>query len=227
MKKRIFRWTILLALGFGIGSVIGAFKAQNELGSGVIPLSPDDQAQPMAATILKKPTSTANTTTSDTPNVGGAFTLIDHNGQEVTDETYADTHKLIFFGFTYCPAVCPTELQKVTRIMEELGEDYAETITPIFITVDPERDDVETMKNYVAQFHPRLVGLTGSNEQIDAVKDAFKVYSSKVENDMMDEYMVDHSSFLYLMDWDNNMTAIYPSKDSVTDIVNDIKKKHL
>lgn len=227
MKKRLFRWAILLIIGLGIGSGIGYFKAQSELDSGVIPLSPDDRDTAAAATILKKPTSTPDDTATDAPDIGGTFTLIDHNGQEVTNDTYADTHKLIFFGFTYCPAVCPTELQKITRIMEELGEDYAKTITPIFITVDPERDDVETMKNYVAQFHPNLVGLTGSNEQIDAVKDAFKVYSSKVENDMMDEYMVDHSSFMYLMNWDNGLISIYPSKDTVEDIIKDIKTKHL
>ena len=227
MKKRIFRWTILLIIGFGIGSGIGYFQAQNELDSGVIPLSPDDKSTAAAATILKKPTSTANKTTSGTSNIGGEFTLIDHNEQEVTNETYKGTHKLIFFGFTYCPAVCPTELQKITNIMEELGADYDNTITPLFITLDPERDDVGTMKDYVAQFHPALIGLTGSIEQIDAVKNTFKVYSSKVENDMMDEYMIDHSSFIYLTDWDNKLISMYPSKDTVKHIVQDIKKRHL
>ncbi|PCI55250.1 MAG: hypothetical protein COB36_06400 [Alphaproteobacteria bacterium] len=227
MKKRIFRWAILLVVGFGIGSGIGYLKAQRTLDSGVIPLSPDDQSAASAATILKQPVSTENNTTSAASNIGGAFTLIDHNGQEVTNDTYADMYKLVFFGFTYCPAVCPTELQKITRIMDELGEDYAHTITPMFITVDPERDDVETMKNYVTQFHPSLVGLTGSNEQIEAVKNAFKVYSSKVENDMMDEYMIDHSSFIYLMDWDNHLISMYPSKDTVTDIIRDINKNNI
>lgn len=227
MKKRIFRWAVLLAVGFGIGSTIAHFQTQNDLDSGVIPLSPDDRDNKNAATILKKPTSTANKTTSGASNIGGAFTLIDHNGQEVTNETYKGTHKLIFFGFTYCPAVCPTELQKITNIMETLGKDYAGTITPIFITLDPDRDNAEVMKNYVAQFHPSLIGLTGSNDQIDAVKNTFKVYSSKVENDMMDEYMLDHSSFIYLTDWDNKLISMYPSKDTVEQIVQDIQKRHL
>lgn len=227
MKKRIFRWAVLLAVGFGIGSTIAHFQTQNDLDSGVILLSPDDKDNKNAATILKKPTSTANKATSGASNIGGAFTLIDHNGQEVTNETYKGTHKLIFFGFTYCPAVCPTELQKITNIMEALGKDYAGTITPIFITLDPDRDNAEVMKNYVAQFHLSLIGLTGSNDQIDAVKNTFKVYSSKVENDMMDEYMIDHSSFIYLTDWDNKLISMYPSKDTVEQIVQDIQKRHL
>jgi len=218
MKKRIGRWIILIFIGFGIGSAIGYFQSQTELNSGVIEISPDDAGG--SATILKKPISTASGDQSS--DVGGDFSLIDHNGNDVTQANYASSYKLIFFGFTFCPAVCPTELQKVAAIMNQLG-DNGEKITPIFITVDPERDDVATMKQYVEQFHPRLIGLTGSMAQIDSVKDAYRVYASKVENEMMEGYMIDHSAFLYLMTPDNKMIALYPSRDTAQDIAVDIQ----
>lgn len=221
MKNRLIRWVILLLIGLGIGAAIGYYQAQDELSDGVISVSPDDAEN--NATILKKNESTSHAGTSD---IGGAFTLTNHLGEEVTQETYNDQYKLIFFGFTYCPAVCPTELQKVSVIMNELG-DIAEKITPIFITVDPERDDVETMKSYVEQFHPDLVGLTGTPEQIETVKNAYRVYASKIENDMMEGYMMDHSAFLYFMSPENTLIALYPAKDTAKEIAEDIAARDL
>ncbi len=218
MKSRLLRWVLLLCIGLGIGSAIGYFQAQSEMNSGVIELSPDDQA----ATIIKRDSSETTQATAAS-KVGGAFTLINQDGEEVTQDTYADKYKLMFFGFTYCPAVCPTELQKVAVIMDTLGE-KADQIVPIFVSVDPERDTPVVMKAYVEQFHPNLVGLTGSQEQIDVVKELYKVFSAKVENDMMDEYMVDHSSFLYFMGHDNKMITLYPSKDTAADIAADLDK---
>ncbi|MGH1456580.1 MAG: SCO family protein [Alphaproteobacteria bacterium] len=223
MKNRFIRWVFLLIIGFGIGAGITYLKAKKELGGGVISLSPDDNS---AATILKKPVNMNDEAVVGSSDIGGSFTLVDQDGNEVTDADYDDTYKLVFFGFTFCPAICPAELQKFALIMDNLGED-ADKITPIFITVDPERDTAGVMKAYVEQFHPALIGLTGSQEQIDAVKNAFKVYASKVENEMMDEYMMDHSSFTYLMDKNNKLIAMYPSKDSAEKIVEDIKKKGL
>ncbi len=220
MKARLVRWIFLLLIGLGIGSAIGYYQAQDEMEGGSIPLSPDAQGN---ATILKK---SSKSTTKSSSAVGGDFALIDHTGKDVTQADYADSYKMIFFGFTYCPAVCPTELQKVNLILDELGE-MGEKITPIFITVDPERDNVEVMKEYVEQFHPRLIGLTGSQEQIDAVKAAYRVYANKVENDMMDEYMMDHSAFLYFMSPENTLVAMYPSKDTAVQIAEDIKAKDL
>ena len=217
MKVRLFRWVFLLLIGFGIGALIIHFQKQAELEKGVVELSPDDQA---SATILKSPVSKPSRGSVD---VGGSFELVDHNGKTVTQDDFKDTYKLIFFGFTFCPAVCPTELQKVAVILDELGEETAAKITPILVSVDPERDTPEVMKDYVAQYHPRLIGLTGSQEQIDSAKDAFKVYAAKVENDLMEGYMMDHSAFLYLTDKDNKMIKLYPSKDSAQDIAEDIK----
>ncbi len=200
MKKRIFRWVVLLAIGFGIGSIIGFFQSQKEEKTSIISVSPDSNKSEKE------------------------FTLIDHNGNTVTQNNYVSSYKLIFFGFTFCPAVCPTELQKINVIMDELGA-LAENITPIFISIDPERDNPEVMKNYISNFHPKMVGLTGSFEQIDAIKKQYNVYAKKVENEMMDEYMMDHSSFLYFMSPSDELIALYPAKDSAVNIAQDIKDR--
>ena len=92
--------------------------------------------------------------------IGGPFALTDHNGKRVTDKDFGGKHKLVFFGYTYCPDICPAELQVMSAAMDNLG-DKAKDVTPVFITVDPERDTVEQMKSYVENFHPSLVGLTG------------------------------------------------------------------
>lgn len=223
MKNRLIRWVFLLCIGLGIGAGIGYFQAQSELEDGVVALSPEDKG---AVTIIKNPSSTPNIDVVATTDVGGAFALINQDGEKVTEKNFADTYKLVFFGFTFCPAVCPTELQKIAVVMDELGED-ADKITPILISVDPERDTPEVMKDYVSQFHPKIVGLTGSQDQIDAVKNAFKVFAKKVENEMMEGYMIDHSAFTYLTDKNNKMIAMYPSTDTAQDIAKDIKGKGL
>ena len=171
------------------------------------------------ATVTKEATSSH----ASSDAIGGPFTMVNQDGETVTEKDYAGQYKLMFFGFTYCPAICPTELNKVARVLDILGEEKAAMITPIFVSVDPERDDVETMKQYVEQFHPRLVGLTGSVEQVEAMKKQYKVFSKKVEMEMMDEYMVDHSSFLYLMGPDDKNLGIYPSTDTPDEIAADIE----
>jgi cytochrome oxidase Cu insertion factor (SCO1/SenC/PrrC family) len=108
------------------------------------------------------------------------FSLVDHTGKAVTDEDFAGKWQLVFFGFTYCPDVCPTTLNDVSVVLEELGDD-AEQVQPLFISVDPERDTPKVMADYVANFDPRIVGLTGSPEQVEAAAQAFRVYYAKVE----------------------------------------------
>jgi protein SCO1/2 len=136
-------------------------------------------------------------TATGTALVGGPFSLVDQTGARVTGATFRGKYMLIFFGFTYCPDICPTELQVMSAALEELGP-KGETIQPIFITVDPERDSPEVMKAYVANFHPRMVGLTGSMEEISAVAKAYRVYFKKSGEG--DAYLMDHSSIIYLMD---------------------------
>jgi cytochrome oxidase Cu insertion factor (SCO1/SenC/PrrC family) len=136
---------------------------------------------------------------SGTALVGGPFTLTDHNGKRVTDQDFRGKYMLIFFGFTYCPDVCPGELQVMSAALDELGAE-GEKIQPVFITIDPARDTPEAMKLYVSNFHPRMVGLTGSEEDIAAVAKAYRVYYAKAKgSENSPDYLMDHSTILYLM----------------------------
>lgn len=138
-------------------------------------------------------------TSSGTALVGGPFELTDQDGKRVTDRDFLGSYMLIFFGFTYCPDVCPSELQVMSAALDELGSEAAR-VAPVFITIDPERDTPDVMKQYVSNFHPSMVGLTGSAEDIRKVASAYRVYYARQpgkENDP--DYTMDHSTILYLM----------------------------
>lgn len=131
--------------------------------------------------------------------VGGPFTLTDHKGRRVSSQDFQGKFMLVFFGFTFCPDVCPTALQVSSAALDKLGA-KAERVVPVFITIDPERDTPEAMERYVASFHPRMVGLTGSQGEIDAVARAYRVYYRKVKDERSSAgYTMDHSSIVYLM----------------------------
>jgi protein SCO1 len=132
--------------------------------------------------------------------VGGPFRLVDGSGKTVTDADFRGRFMLVYFGYTYCPDVCPAGLQVMAAALDKLGP-KAEKITPIFITLDPERDTPAKIGEYVHSFHPRMVGLTGSLEEIAKVAKAYRVFWKKVSDDKNPgEYTVDHSSIIYLMD---------------------------
>ncbi len=131
--------------------------------------------------------------------VGGPFTLVDHKGDAVTDANFRGQYMLIYFGFAHCPDICPSALQVMSVALDTLGA-KAEKITPIFISVDPERDKPEDMAAYVSAFHPRLIGLTGSLQQVEQAAKAYRVFYRKVDDPGSDAaYTVDHSSIIYLM----------------------------
>lgn len=134
-------------------------------------------------------------------NIGGEFVLTDHNGNEFNSDMMKGKLSLIYFGFTYCPDICPTSLQKLTQVLSTLDK-YQIEVMPIFITIDPSRDKPALLKEYLGHFHPNLLGLTGSEEQIKEVADLYKVFYAKAEDDSADKekYMLDHTSFVYLMD---------------------------
>ncbi len=131
--------------------------------------------------------------------IGGPFTLINQDGETVKDTNYRGKYLIVYFGYTYCPDMCPTGLTVMARTMDLLGPD-ADKVQPLFITIDPTRDTPEKMKQYVASFHPRIVGLSGSPDQIATVAKAYKVYYAKGENVDNNDYMMDHSTAIYLMD---------------------------
>ncbi|MCW9035943.1 MAG: SCO family protein [Rhodospirillales bacterium] len=132
--------------------------------------------------------------------LGGAFVLLDHNGETVTEKTYLGKYLLISFGYTYCPDVCPTGLQTVSDAIDIMAE-KGKSVQPLFVSIDPERDTVEIMKDYVSNFHPRLIGLTGSVESVKAMSKLYKVRYRKnlEEGAAADEYLVDHTANFYLM----------------------------
>ena len=129
--------------------------------------------------------------------IGGPFSLVDHTGRKVADKDFLGAYALVFFGYTHCPDVCPTTLQEVAVVMNELGE-RSSRVRPLFISIDPERDTPEVLADYVSFFHPRIVGLTGTAEQVAGATEAFRVTHAKAEIDE-DFYLMDHSSALYLM----------------------------
>lgn len=137
--------------------------------------------------------------------IGGPFELVNGNGETVTDKTFAGKPTLLFFGFTFCPDVCPTTLSELQGWMELLGDD-AGKLNYAFVSVDPERDTPEVMRDYVGAFDDRITPLTGSREQVDAMVKAYRVYAKKVPLDDGD-YTMDHSAAVYLMNADNKFVG--------------------
>ncbi|WP_298378572.1 SCO family protein [uncultured Bradyrhizobium sp.] len=152
--------------------------------------------------------------------VGGPFALTDQAGHARTDGDFRGRLMLVYFGFTYCPDVCPTDLQAIALALDKLGPD-GDQVQPIFITVDPERDTAAHLAEYVPLFHPRLIGLTGSFDAIRKVADAYKVYYARVP--LKDgDYTVDHTAYIYLMDRDGNYLGFFPpgtSADRMVEII--------
>jgi len=138
-------------------------------------------------------------TGTGTALVGGPFTLTDQDGRKVTEKDFLGKYMLVFFGYTYCPDICPTELQVMSAALDSMGA-KADVIQPVFVSVDPERDTPELLKQYVGNFHPRLIGLTGTPDEIASVAKTYRVFFSKVENSAPDTYLMDHSTIIYLMD---------------------------
>ena len=136
-------------------------------------------------------------------NIGGPFELVNAQGETVRASDFAGRYRLIYFGYTYCPDICPTTLMDMTRALDRLratAPDKAARITPIFISIDPKRDDPETVGQYTRHFHDRLVGLTGSPEQVARAAKAFHVYYETVKQGRPEgQYLVNHSSYIYLL----------------------------
>ncbi|MGH6792449.1 MAG: SCO family protein [Kiloniellales bacterium] len=138
---------------------------------------------------------------ADTVTLGGPFELTDQNGVTRTAEDFYGSYPLIYFGFTYCPDLCPTTLAKMTQALDSLAKrapDKAARVVPLFITVDPQRDTVAVLRDYVPNFHPRLVGLTGTPEQIGQVARNYGVFYAPVPMGG-GNYLMDHSGFILLM----------------------------
>ena len=162
--------------------------------------------------------------------IGGNFKLVNHLGNNTTSKDFKNNFLLVFFGFTNCPDICPNTLNNISKVMDQLDKNVS--IIPLFITVDPERDTVEVLKKYLTNFHPKIIGLTGTNEQIDSVKKKYKIFSKKVmqiekeshvDHDHGD-YGVDHTTIIYLIDKKGNYLTHFGTETNSSLIIEKINQ---
>jgi protein SCO1/2 len=157
--------------------------------------------------------------------IGGPFSLVAPDGKTVTDQTYRDRWQLVYFGYTLCPDACPTALNDIAAALQKLGP-LAAKVQPIFITVDPARDTQKVMGEYVKAFDPRIVGLTGTPDQIAGAAKAYRVYYAKApDKDAPDGYLMDHSSVIYVMrPGDGRFVATFTNETTADQMAERLKK---
>jgi protein SCO1/2 len=155
-------------------------------------------------------------------SIGGAFSLRDATGRAVSDETFRGRWMLVFFGFTYCPDACPTALADVAGILQRLGHS-ATQVQPLFVTIDPTRDTPEVLSQYTTYFDKRILGLTGTPEQIDAMTSAYGVRVEKVLTG--ESYMFDHSTYFYLIDPEGRFEDYFSARDDRDRIAEQIARR--
>lgn len=146
--------------------------------------------------------------------IGGPFALTDQDGKTVTDKSFAGTYRIMYFGYTFCPDVCPTTAQAIggaMRLLDRSDPAVSAKVVPVFVTVDPARDTPAVLKQFVRAFYPRFVGLTGSPDAIRAVSKEYGVFASKGEATPNGGYLVAHSNAAYLMDPDGRPIALLPT----------------
>jgi protein SCO1/2 len=205
LKKRLLRLVIITGAALLVGGVAAWF-----------------QFGMRSAQIV-----TVGSTQSESPlpiaglNLGGPFSLTTHTGSAVTDATYNDRYKLIFFGFANCPGICQTELAKMTQTLKMLGP-KSQKIAPLFITLDPEYDTPQVLSEFLKPFHPALIGLTGTRPQVDVISRSFRVYAQKVQSATPDIPMMDHSTFTYFMNPKGELQTMFRMEDTAAFIAKDI-----
>jgi protein SCO1/2 len=158
-------------------------------------------------------------------HVGGPFNLTDQTGKQRTDTEFRGKLLIVYFGYTTCPDICPTDLMQIGLAIDQLGA-AGKDVQPIFISVDPERDTPEVLAQYVSSFHPRLIGLTGTPQQIRSVADAYKAYYAKYVPEGGGVYLIDHTGFTYLMGRSGEYLGFFPPGSSADRMV-EIVRQHL
>jgi cytochrome oxidase Cu insertion factor (SCO1/SenC/PrrC family) len=161
-------------------------------GGAGVPANAQDNAEPSAAALM-------DALMWGHEPVDTSFSLTDQHGKRRTHEEFRGKTLVVYFGYMFCPDICPTDLQTIAEAIDRLGP-QGEGVQPLFITVDPERDTSQALASYVELFHPRLIGLTGAREEIRRVAHGFKVYFVRVPGGRMSGYVLDHSAFIYLVD---------------------------
>jgi protein SCO1/2 len=149
--------------------------------------------------------------------LGGPFSLVDQAGRAVTERDFAGQWLLLYFGYTYCPDVCPTELGTIAAAVDALGP-LGEKVLPVLVTIDPQRDTPAQLAEYVGRFHPRMRGLTGTAEQVAEAARRYRVYFAKVNRPEAADYLMDHSSFVYLVGPDGRVRSLFRPEAGPDDI---------
>jgi protein SCO1/2 len=204
---RIVRILLAVAIGLLIAALIAYWSVSREL--------QERQAE--------RSTASAGVALPDGITIGGPFTLTDHTGAAVTDQTYVGKYRLVFFGFTYCPDICPTELQVIAAAMDELGA-AAERVQPLFISIDPERDTPAMLAQYVSLFDSRITGLTGTTDQIAGVARAYRAFYAKAPGGDAATYLMDHSTYTYLMGPAGEFLTVFPRGTTPTQMAEAMAK---
>src|SRR5580692_7493478 len=153
--------------------------------------------------------------------IGGPFSLEDGDGKTVSDQTLKGRPYLVYFGYTHCPDVCPTELARVSDILGKMGD---KPIPVLFITVDPERDPPKVMQDYVSSFNPAIVGLSGSPQAVEAAEKTFRVFARKGQPQADGDYSMDHSSIVYLMDKNGAFVEAFNVERSPEEAAKELQK---
>lgn len=198
--------TLVLVLGAGVAAFVVGLGVQFVL---------DRYPSPGSAFLTAGTAASTPTKAGNGFSMGGDFSLIDHTGKPVTNREFEGEFLLVYFGYTFCRDACPTDLRRMTVVLDALGP-LADKVRPIFITIDPERDTVEVLADYIGNFHPRFIGLSGSAQQVRAAAKAYGVYYSKVSrtgasaaHTAHSDYLMNHTSFVYLMGPDGKMRDIF------------------
>ena len=196
-----------LAFLGALGVIAGAALALAFLGPGRLPSSNSGQAIEVGK-----------------PLIGGPFTLTDQTGKQVTEKDFAGRYALIFFGYTHCPDICPSALQVIAAALDKLG-DKAKEITPVFISLDGERDTPAKMADYLASFGKNFVGLTGAKDDVAAAAKAYRVFYQVVPDEKTPgEYTIDHAAIIYLMGKDGQFVTHIPHTTNVDQVVEILNK---
>jgi protein SCO1/2 len=156
--------------------------------------------------------------------VGGPFTLTDQTGRQRSDTDFRGRLMIVYFGYTYCPDVCPTDLMAITQALDALGP-AAEGVQPLFITIDPERD-TKLLADYIGAFHHSFVGLTGSPDEIRNVANSYKAFYAKVRDERSADYSIDHAGVIYLMGRNGEYLGFMPPQTN-PDRLTEILRKYL
>ena len=157
-----------------------------------------------------------------------SFSLIDHNGNEVSESSFSGSWLMVYFGFTHCRVVCPRSLARLSAVLDALPQEAVDAIEPLYISVDPERDLPDVMKRYLEDQYPRFRGLTGTPTQVEAAKASFKVFAErKIDAEDPDGYAMPHTSFTYLIDPKGIYVTHWVETKSEHDIISDIEKRLL